>query len=71
MPRKPEPKNKRLADAIKASGLLKRAIADRVGVSTATLGQWINHAVKPQKVYRHKLAEVLGVDVFAEDTPDE
>lgn len=71
MPRKPRQKNKKLADAIKASGLLKRAIADRVGVATTTVGGWVNHGTIPQRVLRQKLAEVLGVDVFAEGGSDE
>ena len=66
------PKNERLEQAIYNKGLRQDRLAEMVGVTPQTITSWVSGKHKPTSVLIKKaLAEVLGVDVFAEDTPDE
>lgn len=61
-------KNKRLQKAIDDKGLRKNCLAKRVGVTPQALSSWLSGKHKPTNLLTKKaLAEVLGVDVFADD----
>ena len=61
------PKNERLEQAINNWKRSRNTLAEAIGVNPASITNWVRYGVVPLKPHRVKLAEVLGVDVFAED----
>jgi len=55
--------SQRLAKAIHASGLPKKAIAEAVGVQPPALSRWLNQGVIPEAKYLTALSSALDVDV--------
>lgn len=53
----------RLAEAIKASGLSKKAVAFAVGVFPSALSRWLRGGDTPNARHLAALAKVLGVSV--------
>jgi transcriptional regulator with XRE-family HTH domain len=60
-----------LRAAREGAGLSRKALAERVGVSESTAGRWEREGPMPGSAkVRAKVAEVLGVDPWAEDEPE-
>lgn len=52
-----------LKKAIDNSGLKKKTISAKVGVSITTLKNWSNKKTEPNVTQAEKLAEVLNIDI--------
>lgn len=52
-----------LKEAIKDSGLKKKAISDELGISLTTLKNWSNKRTVPNVTQAEKLSKVLNIDI--------
>ena len=52
-----------LKEVLKSKGVKQNYLAQRIGVSTVTLSNWVNGKSSPTKKHLEKLSEVLDVPI--------
>lgn len=53
---------KRLQEAIRVNNMIPQELADRTGISKASISQYLSGQHKPSNISAGKMAEVLGVN---------